>query len=192
MMKRTLTSTAWLLLGASLLGSHGLKGEDDSRPTPAPTPASGKRPTSESIIDTRKQRNKENEARETSESQNPIKKSKRADSPRGKSIRRSTFLGSGNAWARIPAGSVIYIPIHLKQKIIKKPHGKVLRWRDFHKKNHGWIYLHPVNIQQARGLEIIQPDVIKAYQSMGKLVVAAYQGAPISVIQKTPTPERIN
>ena len=186
-MKRTLTSTVWLLLAASLIGADGLKGKENSRPASAPS----KRPTSESIIDTREQRDQENEDREISESQIPIKKPRNSDSSRGKSIRRSTFLGSGNAWARIPDGSVIYIPAHLKQKIIKKPQGKVLSWRNFYKKNHGWIHLHSVDIQQARGLETISPDVIKAYQSMGKLVVASYHGAPISVIPKTSPPKPI-
>ena len=192
-MKPTLTSVGCLLICAFLLGINGLKGATASPPKSpsdlSPTPAPGKRPTNESIIHLRKQRDQENEKRKTTESKTPVEKSKRGKSAKGKSIRRSTFLSSGDHWARIPAGSVMHIPTHLKQKIIKKPQGKVLSWGDFFRKNHGWIHLHPVSLQQARGLEAIKPDTIKAYQSMGKLVVAAYQGAPISVIPIISTSE---
>lgn len=190
-MKRTLTSAGCLLLCASLLGINGVKGEASTPPQSPSAPAHAKRPTSESIINIRKQRDKENERQETSKPQILLEKSKDSNSAKGKSIRRSTFLGSGNNWARIPAGSLMHIPTRLKQKIISKPQGKIMRWGDFYKKNHGWIHLHSVSLQQARGLEAIKPDVIKAYQSMGKLVVAAYHGAPISVIPIISTPEQV-
>lgn len=92
-----------------------------------------------------------------------------------------TLLVSKGLWTPLPKGTVIYTPNHLKSKIAGQPKGKISDWKQFLQKNKGWIHLHPVTMAQARGSQI-KPEVIKAYQSMGKMVIATYQNNPISVM----------
>ncbi|NWK54426.1 hypothetical protein HW115_02305 [Verrucomicrobiaceae bacterium N1E253] len=110
---------------------------------------------------------------------------------KNKPLSRSTILSHANKWTKIPQGSIMYTPDHLKKNIVATPTGKILSWNDFYRKNAGWIHLHPVTINQARGLTVIKADIIKAYQSMGKVVVATYHKAPISVMPKALEPETL-
>ncbi|MGJ8661087.1 MAG: hypothetical protein ACSHXL_03550 [Bacteroidota bacterium] len=106
-------------------------------------------------------------------------------------IERSTLLASGGNWTMIPKTAAIYVPDRYKNKIVSKPTGTVLSWADFKKKNSGWIHTHEVNANQARGKEVIDQKIIKAYQSMGKIVVATYNKGPISVQEAALLPPEI-
>lgn len=96
-------------------------------------------------------------------------------------LERSTLLASGRHWAMIPKTALIYLPERYKSKVVSKPQGKLLKWSEFVKKNSGWIHTHEVKLSQARGLEIVDPKVVKAYKTMGKIVIATYQKNPITV-----------
>lgn len=147
------------------------------------TPATPKpRPTSQNLrLQLSKQQKEANQEKsQTSKSrEQPIEKNQNfniAD--------ESTLLASKGFWTPLPTGTVIYIPNHLKSKIVTHPTGKISDWKQFLYKNRGWIHLLPVTMDQARGSSRIKADVIKAYQSMGKVVIATYQNNPVSVMPK--------
>ena len=96
-------------------------------------------------------------------------------------IAKSTLLSSDSFWTLLPRGSVIHVPKHLKGKVTRKPYGALVDWKTFLRKNHGWIHVHEVTMTQAQGKGSINPKIIEAYQSMGKIVVATCSGGPISV-----------
>ncbi len=81
----------------------------------------------------------------------------------------------------IPKTALIFTPERYKDKVVGKPQGSLLSWDKFFKQNSGWIHVHEVTLLQARGKEVIDPKVIAAYKSMGKIVVAAYKRNPITV-----------
>lgn len=90
------------------------------------------------------------------------------------------FVHNGN-WAMVPRKSVIYIPTQLKNKVVTKPEGKLLRWPLFLQKYGGLFHTHEVSMQQAKGKEKINPKAIEAYKGTGKIVVATYHRQPITV-----------
>lgn len=96
-------------------------------------------------------------------------------------IGRSTLLAHGGHWTLVPKGALIHIPKHLVGKVVPKPQGTLIEWNKFLRNNYGWLHVHPVTMKQAQGKEKLVPEQIKAYQSMGKIVVATCAGGPISV-----------
>lgn len=104
-------------------------------------------------------------------------------------IGSSTLLANNGQWTLVPRGSVIHIPERLKDKVVAAPTGRLVEWKSFLRRNHGWIHIHSVKMTQAQGREKISQDAIKAYKSMGKIVVAACAGGPISVAPDSLKPE---
>ena len=121
---------------------------------------------------------------------NPPKDIQPAQKKRKSLIERSTLLAHNGEWALFPKNSVLHIPDHLKNKVISTPGKlKIVHWSTFFKKNHGWIHTHSVNKEQARGKEKINPAAIKAYKTIGKVVIATHNGNPISVNPNSLKPE---
>lgn len=104
-------------------------------------------------------------------------------------IGSSTLLANNGTWTLVPKGSVIHIPENLKSKIVTAPTGRLIEWKTFLRKNHGWIHTHAINMTQAQGKDKVNQDTIKAYKSMGKIVVATCSGGPISVAPDALKPE---
>lgn len=96
-------------------------------------------------------------------------------------IGSSTLLTNNGQWTLVPKGSVLHIPENLKSKIVTAPSGKLIEWKTFLRKNHGWIHIHTVKMTQAQGKEKVSQDAIKAYKTMGKIVIATCAGGPISI-----------
>lgn len=93
----------------------------------------------------------------------------------------STLFNHRGNWAMVPKRSVIYTPPRLKDKIVQKPQGKLLRWPLFLQKYGGLFHTHEVTMEQAKGKKAIDPKAIEAYRGTGKIVVATYRRQPITV-----------
>ena len=104
-------------------------------------------------------------------------------------IASSTLLASNGHWTLVPRGAIIHTPAHLKTKIVSKPQGTLIDWNTFLRKNYGWIHVHAVQMSQAQGKKPIKPEAIKAYKSIGKMVIATCAGGPISVAPSAITPK---
>ncbi|MFK7910273.1 MAG: hypothetical protein AB8F34_06680 [Akkermansiaceae bacterium] len=102
-------------------------------------------------------------------------------------IGNSTLLANGNYWTLVPRGAVIHIPSRYKDKVVSKPIGRLLEWKKFLRQNQGWLQTHAVTMKQAQGKEPIKEKTQKAYQSIGKVVVATCANGPISVAKKPAT-----
>ena len=93
-------------------------------------------------------------------------------------------LTSHNTCTYIPKGAILYTPKYLENKKASQLKGTFVNWQKFLHKNRGWIHLHQVSREQAAGRDYIKPEVIKAYKSMGKMVIAHHYGNIISVKKK--------
>lgn len=98
---------------------------------------------------------------------------------------KTIMLANGSNWTRLPKGCVIHVPDRYKNKIVTEPQGKLQSWPDFLRRNAGWIHVHSVSKKQAHGLEFLGEEKMKAYKTIGKIVVATYHGNPISVSSKS-------
>lgn len=96
-------------------------------------------------------------------------------------IGSSALLGHSGYWTLVPRGSVIHIPTRHLGKVLAKPKGKLLSWKQFLRENYGWLHVHEISMSQAKGRKKINPKSIEAYKSIGKIVVATCSKGPISV-----------
>lgn len=103
-------------------------------------------------------------------------------------IGSSTLLATGSHWTIVPKGSIIHIPARFKNKVVTKPQGKLQDWPVFLRENAGWIHLHSIPMKQAHGQEFLGEKEMKAYKSVGKMVIATCGGHPISVAPKAFVP----
>lgn len=164
-----------LLVHTLILSAAFVHAGNESKTPKTPKPRPSHQSVQAEIAKQQKGKNKQGDA-STKPVEKPVDQNKEfniAD--------ESTLLASKGLWTPVPKGTVIYTPKHLKSKIVSQPKGKISDWKQFFYKNRGWIHLHPVTIAQARGSQI-KPELIKAYQSMGKMVIATYQKNPISVM----------
>jgi len=177
-MKRSLLTAGLFAVTLILPAAFVHAGDESKTPTASTIPTA--RPTHQTVQKKLSKQQKEANA-DTQSSAKPVKKTSTEN--RAFNIAdESTLLASKGLLINVTSWTVIYTPSHLKSKIVSKPTGKISDWKQFFLKNKGWIHLHPVTMAQARGESVLKPDVIKAYQSMGKMVVATYQNNPISVI----------
>ena len=102
----------------------------------------------------------------------------------------STVLVSGDYCAMIPKGAILYAPDYIKGKDSPKLKGTLVNWKTFLRKNSGWIHMQHVSMEQAAGKETISQETIKAYQSVGKMVIAHNHGDLVSVKAKAYTPQK--
>jgi len=152
--------------------------ESESEPTVSPKA----RPSHKSLQDKFAKQQKETAKKTTT---TPVPKKEAVETTKNYNLtENSTLLASSGYWTPIPKGSVIYTPSHLKSKIVSQAKGKIVDWKQFLRKNQGWIHIRPVTMKEARGASALKPEAIKAYQSMGKMVIATYQKSPISVMPK--------
>ncbi|MBK1830552.1 hypothetical protein JIN77_07430 [Verrucomicrobiaceae bacterium R5-34] len=103
----------------------------------------------------------------------------------------STLLASRGHWALVPKGSIIHMPQQLKGKLVTSPQGKLQDWPVFLRENAGWIHLFPVDLAIARGHKTIDEKQMKAYQTMGKMVIATSGGYPVSVSEQALVPPTV-
>lgn len=96
----------------------------------------------------------------------------------------ATVLVRGDNSTRIPKGAILYTPAGLSERVSPSLHGKYLSWKDFLRKNRSWIHLQEVTMKQAAGKEQIKREVIKSWQTFGKMVIAVNGSDPVSVKPK--------
>lgn len=148
--------------------------------SPAVTPK--KRATHEDLVKKKKELDKAPSVVTPDKKEPTIKVTKKS------LIGSSTLLAYNGQWTLVPKGAVIHIPERQKNKVVTVPTGRLVEWKRFLRKNHGWIHIHAVTMTQAQGEEKINQDTIKAYKTMGKIVIATCAGGPISVAPDSLTP----
>lgn len=104
-------------------------------------------------------------------------------------ISQSDILCLGGHATLVPKRAVLHIPENLALRLKFQPGVQIQSWADFYAQNRGWITTLEVSRVQAEGNEPLAADVTKVLINSSNLVVATFQGGPISVLPlKAPTP----
>jgi hypothetical protein len=82
----------------------------------------------------------------------------------------------------VPKRAILQIPKSCEERIKLEPGAKIVSWADFYAANRGWISTVEVSRVQAEGNKPLAEDSQKLLSTSRNLVVATYQGGPISVL----------
>lgn len=99
----------------------------------------------------------------------------------------SSFLSSDGMCTMLPKGSIIYCPEELEAKCVKAPTGKLTPWQGFLASHGSWVRLVEVTEDQVQGKAKIPDETLKIYRESKMMVIATFQGSPITVLQFKPT-----
>lgn len=101
----------------------------------------------------------------------------------------SDILCFGGKATLVPKRAILNQPASLADRVKMQPGAKFQIWPEFITSNRGWITTVEVSRAQAEGREPLSEDTLKSFQDSPNLVVATYQGGPISVLPLKVTPE---
>lgn len=97
-------------------------------------------------------------------------------------VATSDFLCFGGVATLVPKRAVMHVPKNLAERMRFLPGSKIKGWADFYAQNRGWITTVEVSRVQAEGNKAIDEEISKRIGKSMSLVVATYQGGPISVL----------
>jgi hypothetical protein len=82
----------------------------------------------------------------------------------------------------VPKRAILQIPKSCADRMKLEPNAKIVSWADFFAANRGWISTVEVSRVQAEGNKPLAEESQKFMSTSRNLVVATYQGGPISVL----------
>jgi len=97
-------------------------------------------------------------------------------------ISRSDILSYGGMTTIVPKRAIIQLPPAMAQRVGKSDGSKIVPWEEFLAANRGWISTIEVTRQQAGGSEPFPEETSKTISKATTLVVATYNGWPVSVL----------
>ena len=97
-------------------------------------------------------------------------------------ISQSDVVCFGGYATLVPKRAILQIPKNFKDRIHIQPGIQIQSWSDFYAANRGWITAVEVSRVQAEGNKPISQETHKQMVKSGNLIVATYQGGPISVL----------
>ena len=92
----------------------------------------------------------------------------------------------------VPKHAIINRPINLENRLKYQEGAKILSWLDFYSLNRGWITTMEVTRNQAEGNQPLAKETAEQVRKSLNLVVATYQGGPISVLPPKEAPSAIS
>jgi hypothetical protein len=101
-------------------------------------------------------------------------------------IKSSTIISFGGNLTLVPRGAVLYTPENFAGRLIPEPDAKVLGWNEFLLLNRGWITTTEITMIQAEGVELLPAANAEKMKKGGNLVVAVFEGNPISMLPPKP------
>ncbi|MBB5353387.1 hypothetical protein HNR46_003644 [Haloferula luteola] len=97
-------------------------------------------------------------------------------------LARSEMLHLGHFATLVPKRAVLHIP-ECRRRFVGLEHGmRLIHWSEFLVRNRGWIRTMEVTRAQAEGLKPLDPKVVENFKDCSEVIVATYQGGPISVL----------
>lgn len=106
-------------------------------------------------------------------------------------ISQSDIICFGGVATLVPKRAILQLPKALANRTQLVPGYKLMGWAEFHAQNRGWITTVEVSRAQAEGNQALALDITERLKDSSNLVVATYQGGPISVLApKPPAPEK--
>lgn len=104
----------------------------------------------------------------------------------------SEILCFGDVMTLIPKHAIIQIPKNLAARLKQVSGAQLVTWSIFFPANRSWITTVEVSAEQAEGKLPLSAQTKELMTKSGKVVVATFNGNPISVLTKeistTPTP----
>jgi hypothetical protein len=97
-------------------------------------------------------------------------------------LSNSDIICFGGAATLVPKRAIINLPKNLEGRLKFIPGSKIQSWADFFALNRGWITTVEVSRIQAEGNKALDEKVAEHVHTSTNLVVATYQGGPISVL----------
>lgn len=97
-------------------------------------------------------------------------------------VSQSDIISFAGKTTLVPKRAIIRVPKNYADRLRFEEGSKILGWADFYAANRGWITTVEVTRVQAEGKEPIAEDTVKVFEKSGNLVVAVYQGGPISML----------
>ncbi len=101
--------------------------------------------------------------------------------PRADIYKSSELLGSNGVHTLLPRKSVLFVPDHLKDKVLKERKGELVLWPQFLKENYLWLQTREVSLAIAKGEEPFSEAIQEIIPRSRKVIVAVYKRSPISV-----------
>lgn len=95
----------------------------------------------------------------------------------------SDILTDGSFHTVVPKGAILSVPESLADRLATSPAGKFQFWPDFYARNKNWIKLQEVEVDMAKGKVPLPEGVIKMMATEPKMVIAAYKGNLITVLE---------
>jgi hypothetical protein len=97
-------------------------------------------------------------------------------------LSQSDFLCFGGRATLVPKRAILHIPENLAERLKMQAGTPIQSWADFFAANRGWITTMEVTRAQSEGREVFDEDTAKRLQDSVQVVVATFQGGPISVL----------
>lgn len=101
-------------------------------------------------------------------------------------LQRSEIISFAGLATLVPKRSILSKPTRYEDRCRMQEGARIVPWREFLVKNRGWIRTVEVSVDQATGKKQITDDMNELNQKATMLVVATYQGGPISVVETKP------
>lgn len=96
-------------------------------------------------------------------------------------IKESIILCFRGDLTLVPKNSVLYMPPQLESRFQAADGAAIKTWQDFYRANRGWIRTIEVSQDQAMGRAPLPKDTEATFASSTSVIVATYNGGPISV-----------
>lgn len=105
----------------------------------------------------------------------------RANQPLPDLFNSSEILCYNGAFTLVPKRAVLQFPQNLRDRLKVQQGAKVQNWSTFYTANRNWITTVEVSKSQASGAQPLAEETSTHIAKCGKLVVATFQGHPVSV-----------
>ncbi len=102
-------------------------------------------------------------------------------------LKYSDFLGKDGKYVILPKNSVIYVPESLEATRLASPEGRMIPWMEFLRNHRSIISTLDVTMDQVYGKKPLPPETLEMAAKNKLIVIAVYNGNPITVI-KAPDP----
>jgi hypothetical protein len=143
-----------------------------------------KAPTHEDILAQKQEmkRQAEEKAAATSAQQVTLQKDPSKANKPASLLSRSEVLNYNGFATLVPKRAIVHLPESLKSRTGLGKNDKIQGWQEFYLNNRGWITTLEVSQKQAEGKEPFSEETLKMMGKSSSIIVATYQGGPISVL----------
>lgn len=104
-------------------------------------------------------------------------------------ISRSDILCYNGMATLVPKQAILFTPPQYADRIGMKAGARIVTWAEFYAANRGWVGTMEISIKQAEGKEPLPEKPAEQMMKGSNLVVATYQGGPVSKLAPAPAPE---